>query len=107
MDFRNYVEGTQGIITPVSILFSWKSFDHCQEGLTTEDVLALGTEDDARKNAERLQRFWEEEVETCKLANEGKEEADKVKPSLPKVNLDFASVQLNISFTCLGHLEIC
>ena len=70
-------------------------------------MLALGTEDDARKNAERLQRFWEEEVETYKLANEGKEEADKVKPSLPKVNLDFASVQLNIYFTCLGHLEIC
>ena len=56
-------------------------------------MLALGTEDDARRNAERLQRFWDEEVETCKLANEGKEEADKVKPSLPKVNLDFASVQ--------------
>ena len=69
-------------------------------------MLALGSEDDARRNAERLQRFWEEEVETCKLANEGKEEGDKVKPSLPKVNLVFASVQLNISFICLGHLEI-
>ena len=57
--------------------------------------MALSTEDDARRNAERLQRFWDEEVETCKLANQGKEEADKVKPSLPKVSMDFASFYFN------------
>ena len=54
--------------------------------MTSEDVLTLSSEDDARRNAERLQRFWEEELEKCKLANSGKEEADEVKPSLPKVN---------------------
>ena len=70
------------------ILFVCEIID--QEGLTTEDVLALGTEDDARRNAERLQRFWDEEVETCKLANEGKEDPEKVKPSLPKVNFNVA-----------------
>ena len=48
--------------------------------------MALSTEDDARRNAERLQRFWDVEVETCKLANKSKEEADKVQPSLPKVH---------------------
>ena len=48
--------------------------------------MALSSEDDARRNAERLQRLWDEEVEACKLANDGKEEADKVQPSLPKVH---------------------
>ena len=48
--------------------------------------MALSTEDDARRNAERLLRFWDEELETCKLANDSKEEADKVQPSLPKVH---------------------
>ena len=47
--------------------------------------MALSSEDDARRNAERLQRFWDEELEACKLANNGKEEADKVQPSFPKV----------------------
>ena len=48
--------------------------------------MALSSEDDAWRNAERLQRFWNEEVEACKLANDGKEEADKVQPSLPNVH---------------------
>ena len=53
--------------------------------------MALSTEDDARRNAERLQRFWDEELETCKLANDSKEEADKVQPFLPKVHTAWAT----------------
>ena len=69
--------------------------------------MALSTEDDARRNAERLQRFWDEEVEICKQANKIKEEPDKVQPSLPKVH-KFLLLHLTFSFSSfsLDHLEI-
>ena len=73
-----------------------KKSDGFQKGLTSEDVLALSSEDDARRNAERLQRFWDEELETCKLANDSKEEADKVQPSLPKVHRFYLVTLLHI-----------
>ena len=78
------MEGSQGNFLNQIIVVKSDGF---QKGLTSEDVLSLSTEDDARRNAERLQRFWDEEIEACKLANDGKEEADKVHPSLPKVSI--------------------
>ena len=52
--------------------------------------MALSSEDDARRNAERLQRFWDEEVEICKQANKVKG-APKVKTNGHSSNITLFS----------------
>ena len=66
-----------------------------QSGLTSADILPLSSEDDARRNAERMQRLWDEEVAACKLAS-----TDTARPSLSRVVWRFGKTRFLVAL-CL------
>ena len=69
-----------------------------QKGLSNSDVLEIGDRDDAKINAERFQRLWEQEIENCKAANLKKVGEEKIRPSLTNVVWRFARTRLIVCF---------
>ena len=70
-------------------------FPCVQSGLTSADILPLSSEDDARRNAERMQRLWDEEVAACKLVT-----TDTARPSLSRVVWRFGKTRFLVAL-CL------
>ena len=82
--------------------------------MKSEDIPSLSSEDDARINAERFAKLYEEEVQRCKTININKDSDNKVKPSLAKVAWRFGKtrfivalvlVMLSMVFQFLGPVS--
>ena len=92
-------------VSSFPFLSSWLDYLKFKTGLTNEDILPLSGEDDARRNAERMQRIWDEEVLAAKLTRKNNSD-DEAKPSLSRVVWRFGRTRFLIAICLVFISEI-